>query len=313
MTPEIFRGMRAEIEKGASLASLATRGARFLTKSPARTAAIGAAGGAAAGGYQEHRRGGSVLGGALRGGILGAAAGGAAGGAGRVYRDVRLLDPKLTRTQAVGAAVKRMGRGVKQFGQRQVHGITGAYSKTPGKIGLRSSATSKKKIDLAKLRLQDELKFAKTPEKQEALRKSFQKTKAGLIEEGKRGDESIRAGVTSLPGIAKGLARDPRRTAKAMWRETTGGGGLGGTAMAVGLPVATMVPELARGDESATGGKSMRQKLVELGTITGGGIATAGLPIVPMMAAGLGIDAAGQAVARRFEKKRRPPPEASGA
>jgi hypothetical protein len=196
-----------------------------------------------------------------------------------------------------------MARGIKRFGQRQVHGFTGAYSKDPGKIGLRGTARSLEKKKLLDARLKDRLKGVKSEAKREKLLKKHEDKIKDLMNEGRLGDRSLEAGVTSLPGIAKGLVKHPKKTLKSVWSETTGGGSGLGTTMAVGLPVLASAPELAKGDESAQGGRSMNQKLVGLGTAVGGGMLTAGLPVLPQLAAGIGLDEAGARLARGKRKK----------
>jgi len=290
MTPEMLRGMRFEIEKIAAPLGLLARGARAFTESPMRTAIATGGVGAAHGAYKSHQEGGSALGGAIRGGAQGAALGGGAAMAGRAYRDTRLLNPGMGAGKAVWGTVQRMGQGVKHFGQRQLHGATGAYADRAGEIGMRSTAHSNKKIDLLKRRLDDQLKHTSGP-KADALRQKFEGARDGLLREGAQGDAAIKAGITSIPGVAKGLVRDPRGTGKALWNATTGGS-RAGMAMGVGLPLALSAPDLMRGDESAQGGRSMTQKLVGTGAMVGGGMLTAGLPIIPQMAAGMGIDAA---------------------
>ncbi len=201
--------------------------------------------------------------------------------------------------------MSRMGSGAKRFLQRQRHGFTGAYANEPGRIGLRSSARAAEKTDLLKRRLQDELSVPRSAASKKKLLAKHREKLEELAQEGRMGDEALRAGITSIPGIAKGMVRNPKATSKAMWKDVTGGGGLGGTAMAVGLPLAITAPELARGDESDKGGKTLRQKLMETGALTAGGIATAGLPILPMMAAGAGMDTAGVSLAKRLGGNKR--------
>ena len=79
----------------------------------------------------------------------------------------------------------------------------------------------------------------------------------------------------------KGLAQRPKETARAMWRHSTGGGGRMAAAAAVGVPLAFSAPGLMRGDESDEGGPTLKRKLLMTGAGIAGGIATAGLPIVP--------------------------------
>lgn len=302
--------MRLELEKLAAPLTMAARAARAFTRSPGRAAAVSGAVGAVAGGTQgalaERRRGGSgIIGGvagAAAGGALGAAAGGSVAGAGRAYRDVKLLNPSLSRGGAVRAAFARGGKKVTDFGKRQGHGFTGSHRNKPGEIGLRSKATSQKKITLSELRAKDELKRTSDGKQRRKIQDSLKERTKSLREEGARGQEALDAGATSLPGLVRGARKDPKRLAKALVHETTGGSRLG-TAMALGAPVGMMGPSLARGDESATGGRSLKQKLVETGTMVGGGILTGGLPIVPMVAGGMAIDAAGQALIRKRKKQ----------
>ena len=311
MTPDTLRSMRLELEKRAAVyKGLARRAARAFTRSPmASTVATGTAGaavGGARGAIAERQQGGSgIIGGvagAAQGGILGAAAGGATSGLGRSYRDAKLLNPALSRSGAVGAALARGGKKVTDFGKRQVHGFTGSHRNRPGEIGLRSRATAEKKITLAELRAKDELKHVSDPKKRKKIQETLKSRASRLREVGAQGQESLEAGATSLPGLARGFRDDPKRLGKALMHETTGGS-KAGTALALGAPVAMMGPSLAKGDESATGGRSLKQKLVETGTMIGGGVLTGGLPIVPMVAGGVAIDAAGQALLRKKKKR----------
>jgi hypothetical protein len=294
-----LQAMREELEKWAAPMGLLRRAARFVTDSSGRGALVGAGVGAASGAVKAKAEGGDAgdaVRGAIVGGLGGAALGGVAGGAGRAYRDTRLLDPALTATSAIGATAKRMGQGVSNFGRRQLHGVTGAYSDRPGEIGLRSSGTAAKKVDLAERRLQDRLVGSRSPQQSLDLHKKFQQEKKHLLEEGQRGDSYLKAGITSLPGLAKGLATAPKKTVKALWNEATSGSRLG-VAASTGLPLALAAPGLAAGDESAQGGLSVRQKMTRLGTGLAGGLLTGGLPIVPQMATGLAIDLAGDRAA----------------
>lgn len=101
--------------------------------------------------------------------------------------------------------------------------------------------------------------------------------------------EAVRAGITSLPGLARGVATKPRETLKAVGREALSGGATVGLGMGVGVPVAFAAPGLLRGDESSKGGLSVRQKAVNLGTDIAGGALTAGVPIIPGAVGGLAL------------------------
>jgi hypothetical protein len=297
-----LRAFRGELEKRANALTAVQRVGRFVSQSPARTALMGGAAGAVAGGVRgaveapggEGLRG--AVGGALTGGVAGAALGGGVGHAGRAYRDTHLLSKTpLSATQAIAGTAQRFGAGVKQFAKRQVHGITGRYA-DPTHTGLASTATSAKKIDLLERRLQDELQHAR-PDKAQALRKAHSEEVAALREHGERGDAALRGGVTSIPGVAKGLWNKETRgeTAKQLWHANTGGKLLSmGGAAGVGLPVAFGAYDLSKGDESSTGGRTVGQKLVNVGTNVGVGALTAGLPVGAQMLTGMAADAAGQ-------------------
>lgn len=125
----------------------------------------------------------------------------------------------------------RMGGAVKRFGQRQIHGFTGAYGSRAAEIGLNP--------------------------------------------------EHVSQGITSLPGLAKGMVTQPKKTLAAVRKNALSGPW--SLAAGVGLPVALSAPDIARGDESASGGRSLRRKLVGLGGGVASGALTAGVPIIPQM------------------------------
>lgn len=269
--------------------SVGIQAARFLTSSPQRTALLGAGVGAAAGALRAPQegqtRGQAMLGGAIRGGAL---AGGAAA-LGRGYRDTRLLNPTMSATQAIGGTAKRMGEGLSRFGKRQIHGVTGAFEHDA--IGMAGNARSAEKVHLLERRMADELAHAPA-HKADAIRKGFQGQIAGEQASGRASQALADAGITTLPGTVRALADGSRRGAafRAMGKSITDGPG--GAVMSLGVPLAFTAPTLLRGDESAIGGQTMRQKALGLGVNIGTGMAFGGLPMIPQMAAGIGTDAA---------------------
>lgn len=296
MNRETFHAFSDEIEKLAAMPASLVRAGRFLSESPGRTALLGAGLGAAAGAATADE--GDRLHGALRGALGGAAVGGAAGGAGRAYRDTHLLSPTpLSTGQAIAGTAKRLGEGVVRFGKRQIHGLTGAFA-DPAQTGIRSSVEAARKTDLVQKRLADRLKDVSDPAKAQKLREAAHSEVSRLKEWGEQGDRALKAGVTSLPGVVRGLATKGKRleTVKALGHEMTGGGGLMsmGGALGVGLPLATGAADLARGDESAQGGRTLAQKAVNVGTNVGMGALTAGMPFGAQMIAGSAADALGQ-------------------
>jgi len=102
--------------------------------------------------------------------------------------------------------------------------------------------------------------------------------------------KAVQQGVTSLPGLARGLASRPRETLHAVGQEALSGGAATGLGLGVGLPLALAAPDLARGDESAKGGRSLRQKAVGLGAQVAGGALTAGVPVIPGALGGAAIE-----------------------
>lgn len=297
------------IIKESSALPLLTRAARWASDSPLRGAMLGAGVGAAHG-YANRQEGQSGLAAAAGGGLRGAALGAGAGGLARHYRDVRLLNPALGGGQAVGETMKSMGRGLKNFGKRQLHGMTGAYSNQAAEIGMRGTATSEKKIDLLRRRLMDKMQHGEiTPTRglTGALDSHISSVR-NLRETGVAGDAAAKAGLTNIPGLARGLVRDPKATLKAVGREAMLGGPQA-MALGVGLPLALSAPDIARGDESATGGKSLRQKFVGMGSGMAAGTLTAGMPIIPQIMAQSGIER-GLSV---FGGRKVPPPMPQGA
>lgn len=113
--------------------------------------------------------------------------------------------------------------------------------------------------------------------------------------------QAFQAGMSSIPGIVRSLGNASTREAAARYAGHTlvGGGTLPGKIMA-GAPVAFAVPSLIKGDESARGGQSMRQKLVGLGTNMAVGAATGGLPILTGMGVQLATDAGTKALVNRL-------------
>lgn len=261
--------------------------ARFLTKSPTRTALIGAGIGAAANGLRETRPGETRGQAMLRGGLQGGAIAGGASMLGRGYRDARLLNPGSSALGGVGHTLSRMGEGTSRFVKRQIHGVTGAFEHDS--IGMMGNARAAEKANLMKLRMADELKHAPSA-RHAGIVKSHQSDISGVLDEGRRAQDLADAGVTTLPGMAKSLwKKDTRgRALRAMGKTVTDGPG--GVAMSLGVPVALAAPSLVKGDESAQGGLSKFQKVRNLGVNVGTGMAFGGLPLVAQMGAGIGVD-----------------------
>jgi hypothetical protein len=274
----------ADYVKTASGPGVLGRLAYRATSGAGRGALLGAGTGAVAGAAQGAvDEDGSMAGGALRGALAGGILGGAVGGAGRVVRDARLLNPDKSGLRAVGAHV---GSGAARFAGRQAHALTGTLKDK--NLGLRGTEWAKEKNRLAKLRLGEDLKHrVADPTK---LRSQYRSTLESNLREGELGQEAKDLGLTSLSGVAKGLATKPKETAKGLWRQVKGGGGTGMAALNVGLPVAFGAADLAKGDESAEGGLTKKQKLLRTAGQVGGGLLTPGMPVAGMMVGGELVD-----------------------
>lgn len=276
-----------EVRKHASTAAV-----RTLLGSMARGTATGAVAGAATGAAADSE---SRVRGAWRGALLGGGLGLAAGRAGRHGLDHALRQPGATPGQSTIAGLRGLQKDIADFGRRQAHGFSGAYGDRLGDIGMPTAGTAAKKIELAKLRRNDLLTRAGTPEQTKAIQDRYAELKKGYQHQGAEGDRQIRHGVTSIPGVVRGLVRDPKTTGRELMHAATGGNPAG-TALAFGLPIGLAAPGLARGDESKEGGPTMRRKLLMLGTNVAGGVATAGIPILPQL---LASSVADEAVAPR--------------
>lgn len=295
--------------------NLATVG-RFIAHNPSSIAGIGAGVGAAANVGREALSASpdkNYMGAATRGAVLGGLAGGALGAGGRAARDTMLLRPELRGAGEIAkATVQRAGQGVSNFAQRQLHGLTGYGSGNQAyldRIGMAGSNTSAAKARLLNLRADDQLAHMRTPgwnrnwasehnihnEAVSKIHDNLHGAVSGLAQEGEIGDRMRNLGMTSAPGAVKAMVTNPREASKAIWDQLRGGGRLG-VAAGVGLPVAMTAASLSKGDESATGGQTMGEKLLRGGANVGGGLLFGGLPMVSnMVAGGLVESAAGRA------------------
>ena len=286
MNLETLSAFSTQLQKEAAAAplSLARGVGRFLSETPAQTALLSSLGGAAMGAYQNDD---NRIGGALGGAWRGALAGGMIGGAGRVYRDARLMNPTLSGGRALA---KHMGGELADFGRRTVHGLTGAYN--PAEIGMTSTQAAKKETRLLGARLKDQLQHVTDPAERANLIDAARTSIKSVREGGRAGDKAIAMGVTHLPGTVRGLASSKTRgdTAKYLGKQMIGGGGLMGTAMGVGVPLGFGAYDLMQGDESASGGRTVPQKIVNLGVGTATGAMMGGMPMGSQLAAQMGID-----------------------
>lgn len=291
-----------EIEKAASLPSSLGRLARehpSIASALARAgqhAASGAGGAAigatlgAAGGAANNPDG--RIRGALRGAATGAVAGGLAGMGAGAIRDARLLNPGM----GVGGAVKQVARdagtGLVNFGKRTVHGLTGHFD--PDAIGMAGRRSADKQVQLLQARhnaIAPHLSSSGLADAKGQLQGNIQAAR----DAGEAGERARRLGVTNLPGLARGLANKSTRgdVVRELGHQVTGGKLMSfGGAVGVGVPAALAASDLAHGDESAAGGRTVGQKLRSHAANIGVGALTAGLPMGSQFLAGSLTDVA---------------------
>lgn len=307
---------------------------RFIAR-PGRSALIGAGTGAALGMGREALRSGddtprSYLGAGLRGAAIGGAAGGAIGGIGRAAHTTMLQNPALKGFGDIaGATAKNIGQDASNFAQRQFHGMTGYGGKDLkylDRIGIAGEATAAKKMDIAGLHARDatalsarKMEGITDPVARAAAEANHDKVRRGIAtdltgqfkgfkEEGALGQKFQNLGMTSMPGSMKAVVTNPREASKLLWEQMKGNGegtmgkvmGVAGVVGGVGLPVAFAAHDLSKGDESATGGRNIKQKLLNAGVNTGVGLATGGVGLIPQMAGGMAIDKATDMMGRKF-------------
>lgn len=281
-----------------SLRAGASRAASRVAQGGARSGAItGAAGGAALNVGREALSGKedkNYLGAALHGAALGGAAGGALGHAGRTAKDLQLgfsgragaqVGKNLQGAQLAKETAKELGHQAKQFGQQQIHGFTGGGKGRAGEIGLKGKEWGARQTELLKARQAQELAGA-TPAAAAKIKGGYAKKLKTVAEDAATGQSKIDTGVDNLAGVAKGLwNKGTRGKTLGAIKEHGIGASTGAKLMSVGIPGALTAADLAKGDESAQGGRSIGQKLVGGAVDMGTGVLTGGMGMLPSMAA----------------------------
>jgi len=249
-------------------------------------AGIGAAGGAATADPEDR------TGGALRGALLGGVAG-----------------------LGAGQIATKAGRGqVKRFGQRQLHGFAGYVPRTAQQKAKGISFTGKGLTPEQRVSALESIGMdvgSKIKSKPKAIREAmeeqtitkglpkrwrerFAKAEVAGLDARRRAAEE---GLTSLPGVVKGLATRPLHTLKTGFMSQ----GPAGMALAA-APTAMMIPGVVSGQgfgsEGYTGeggvGKFVGENL--------GYTALGAAPIAPMIAGATLASKAGELLHRRFAK-----------
>lgn len=272
------------------------------TKGFGSGAGIGALAGSAAGtvlggvsNYRDARAQGSATGqalrsglsGAVKGGLRGAVVGTLAGGAAGALRP----------TLAQGAAQLPGFGAASRFGQRQIHSLTGvgdaAYVRSIG----GGAADARERLVSATKGLRDASDAAgraKAMGEVHAARRGFQSA-----------EKAEAAGLTSIPGYLKAMAKDPvgavRTGVRAQWDSS----GPGGKALMFGLPTAGAAVEAAKNEDSSG---QERGRFERAGRLLGGAASgmLAPLSLAGDVAAGgalsKGFGAGGKLVDRSFKR-----------
>lgn len=298
-------------------------------------ALLGAGGGALAGGtsaYRSAREQGetrthaglaalrSGMGGAVSGGVLGGLLGAGAGAASKRLGG-GVADALTEARGPVGAFVRA--------GQRQVHGLTG-WTPEGGLEAIRGGAYDAKRslreasgIATSLRDAEQQLARGQTsvsalpPQVQAALRGQKggrDELRAALQPHIEKADKAVLsaqehasavqhaqdAGLTNLPGIARGFARDPMQTLKDTVNTQWAGASRGQRAMLVGMGAlnAAGAVNAARSDDPDHGGQAGQAA----GNLAGSLLLSPVMPMGASMAASSALAAGGQRVGRLFNR-----------
>lgn len=243
---------------------------------------IGAVGGAQA--DPEDRTGG-----ALRGAILGGVGG-----------------------LAAGQVATRAGRQqVKRFGQRQLHGMTGYVPRTAAQkasgigwtgkgLGARERVKALEGIGMdVGEKYTNKAKAIRDAMGRQTVTKSLPESVRRRLAQAEVASrqaqrEAVEQGLTSLPGVAKGMVRNPLRTLKTGFVSQ----GPAGMAMAA-VPAAMAVPGVAKG-EGEYGGQGGAGRFLGENI---GYTALGAVPMAPMMAGAVLAGKAGELMHKGVQRK----------
>lgn len=268
------------------MAGFLSSAGRLIAHNPWAVTGIGAGLGAAAGAGREAFRAPeerNYLRGALRGGAAGLGAGAVVGHGGAAMRNTMLLRPELSGFGNIAKATgQRIGTDASHMAQRQFHGLTGYGGRDAAyldRIGIAGTHTARQEADLARKQFMD--RVPRGGHSHEDILAHTQHLQ-GIREQGAVAQKFRDLGMTSLPGAAKAVVTNPREASKAIWNQMTGGGGTLGKVIGVtgvAMPAALGARDIARGDESATGGRTVGEKVLGTAADVGTGLLTAGMPL----------------------------------
>lgn len=299
MTPDELRSMRRELVKTANVGRLMMRYTRPLVARAGAIpgAVVGAGLGAGTGVAGEALSGGNNYGGAaLRGAAIGGLAGGVSGGTIAKAKDINILTGKrgLELAKEMGSRTRQR---LSQFGKAQVHGLTGWKPKGggPEALGLANRNRGRDQARIALARGKERIEGVTDAKKLQKLRASSIGATREALRRGEMGEEVYQAGLTSIPGVVKGLVRDPKKTLGTAYRAAKAQGLKG----AIGIPAALGAAEIAGGTEATEVGGGF------VGDVAGMGLAGA-MPILPQTVAWSALSSAGRAAGRALKKKPSP-------
>jgi hypothetical protein len=113
--------------------------------------------------------------------------------------------------------------------------------------------------------------------------------------------EAEQRGLTSLPGAARALAKDPKGTLRAAWDQQIKGTSGWNKALTLGLPAASLAAEVVSEDDG-TKGERIGSGIAN----TAAGLLTGGMPLAGGLAVGLGAGYVGGKAGKVFDKKPAP-------
>jgi hypothetical protein len=218
--------------------------------------------------------------GALHRGGEGALLGAAAGGVGSALS--KGLPATLAKLPGLGAGAR--------FGERQFHGLTG-WTPEAGIRSIRGGAYGAQKT------LEDAASSLRAARESGGSIAGAQKSVDQALKGFEASSRAEGMGLTSLPGYAKSLIKDPKGTLAAGFGEQWHGQSTGGKAMTVGLTGLGVANEVRNRDKSEEGAGQATGKALggALPWMMGPLPTAAGLALTPAMAlaggmAGKGVD-----------------------
>ena len=297
----VLLSFRAELTKQADM-----MGSVSKVLNPARLRNIGSMAGAGAltggalgtaiggvKGYRDARQeGGSVgqslmagAGGGVKGLVRGAGVGAGVGAAGGALARGNVAEHLSNAPGALGS--------FSRFGERQVHGFTGHL--TPQELEHVRGGAFDAKENLGKAFHAHEAvrgKFNATPGE---LAHSAKELDTARTVAGAAGDAQER-GLTSLPGIAKGMKKDPMGTLRSAAGQQWHGESMGGKALMLGMP-AVGLASAAAAPETREGAGKGEQVGAQVGSLAGG-VLGAPLPLIAQGALQAAGDKAGKTIGK---------------